>query len=371
QPLTSVLIGASTRALAFTARSAGWSPWCVDLFADRDLLANAPVTKIPFEDYPQKIPELLADAPDGPVIYTGGLENHPKVIEQIAARRTLWGNGPASLGFCRDPFYLARIWREAGLRHPAVFTVPSTHHEMLRKPLRGAGGANIHLANHDDPPVNGYYFQQFISGPSYAAIYCVFADHTLLLGVTEQIVGEPRLNAKPFHYAGSVGPITFPDATIETVRKLGETARIGCGLRGLFGIDFILHDSHPWPVEINPRYTASVEVLEHALGFRSLEYHRAAFTNEAIPAIPTVAKRCVGKAIVFAQQSFRFSDLDPGKYGTAPWTLPEIADVPHAGEMIEAGWPVLTVFAEGKSPDACRDEVIQRAERRKPPGDTV
>ena len=37
-------------------------------------------------------------------------------------------------------------------------------------------------------------------------------------------------------------------------------------LRGVFGVDFILHDGSPCVVEVNPRYPASVEVLEHATG---------------------------------------------------------------------------------------------------------
>ena len=36
------------------------------------------------------------------------------------------------------------------------------------------------------------------------------------------------------------------------------------GLRGVFGIDAIVRNGVPWPVEVNPRYTASVEVIEIA-----------------------------------------------------------------------------------------------------------
>ena len=46
-------------------------------------------------------------------------------------------------------------------------------------------------------------------------------------------------------------------------------SRSAFGLAGWFGVDFILRDGIPWPVEINPRYTASVEIHELASG-RSL-----------------------------------------------------------------------------------------------------
>ena len=51
---------------------------------------------------------------------------------------------------------------------------------------------------------------------------------------------------------------------MQILQQLGLDLARGCGLRGLFGVDFVLSEGVPWPVEINPRYTASVEVLEYA-----------------------------------------------------------------------------------------------------------
>ena len=60
------------------------------------------------------------------------------------------------------------------------------------------------------------------------------------------------------------------------------------GLRGLFGVDFVLRDGIPWPVEVNPRYTASVEVLEFAAGIRALTLHRSIFAANGSIAVPLV-----------------------------------------------------------------------------------
>ena len=51
--------------------------------------------------------------------------------------------------------------------------------------------------------------------------------------------------------------------------SLGDALASAFGLAGWFGVDYILRDEIPWPVEINPRYTASVEIHELATG-RSL-----------------------------------------------------------------------------------------------------
>ena len=37
-------------------------------------------------------------------------------------------------------------------------------------------------------------------------------------------------------------------------------------LCGLFGVDGVVRGNRFWPVEINPRYTASMEVLEYVPG---------------------------------------------------------------------------------------------------------
>ena len=136
-------------------------------------------------------------------------------------------------------------------------------------------------------------------------------------------------------------------------------------------MDCVLRDGVPWPVEINPRYIASVEVLEYATGLRALARHRQVFDPAAEKqAIDqgTDAPRSlgfVGKAILFARQPLIFP-------GDGPWMntlrklgsieeMPAFADIPHAGERIAAGRPVLTCFARGTSVQACSERLQQIA----------
>ena len=130
------------------------------------------------------------------------------------------------------------------------------------------------------------YYQQFIPGPSYLRRFlCVRRSHACYSGQPRwRFVGEPWLHARPFHYCGSIGPIEMlPDLDCNRVAVAWqETLRVGCGLRGLFGVDFILGNDQPWPVEVNPRYTASLEVLEYATRLQALAY--------ALPSIIKVAQ---------------------------------------------------------------------------------
>lgn len=366
-----ILIGASVRAAAFSALRAGLTPWCVDLFADADLCAVADARAISFADYPRAFLDALTAAPPGPVIYTGGLENHPQLIEEIAAKRSLWGNNAESLHLSRDPFHVSRILNESGLACPRLSLAcaagsddterAAQAREVLRKPFRSAGGANISFASNETEPTFAYYLQQFIPGPSYAASYCAYPDRTLLLGVTEQLTGEPWLNAQPFHYCGSIGPIDLRATVRDALKRLGEVLRIGCGLRGLFGIDFILHEGQPWPVEVNPRYTASIEVLELATGLQAMTHHCSAFRVHVAPSseyshVLQSEHGLVGKAILFAAERITFSAKVDSSY----------ADIPYPGTIIEAGWPILTLFGKGSSPEQCRNELRKRAMEYQP-----
>src|SRR5438094_8454470 len=94
---TIIIFGGSVRAAAFSALKAGLQPWCADLFADADLQACCPTIRIPSSCYPRNFAGLLAKAPPGPWMYTGGLENHPALVKRISSDRSLWGNSPASL----------------------------------------------------------------------------------------------------------------------------------------------------------------------------------------------------------------------------------------------------------------------------------
>src|SRR5439155_18688560 len=98
------VVGASARAAVHSLARAGLSAWAVDLFADRDLARVAPCAVCPPDRYPAALPELARQFPPGPALYTGGLENHPAVVGELAADRELWGNPPDRLERVREPF---------------------------------------------------------------------------------------------------------------------------------------------------------------------------------------------------------------------------------------------------------------------------
>jgi len=363
-----VIFGASVRAAAFSALRAGLNPWCADLFADRDLQARCSTRQIRSGHYPNNFESLSKQGPSGPWMYTGGLENHPKLVERISEKRALWGNNAAALALARSPTDLADVFRMNEICFPSISSslknVPRGG-RWLVKPVKGAGGAGIHFVSFYEAsrPGKQVYFQEFVEGIPCSAVFIGFQHGAVLLGATRQLVGEAWLHAAPFHYCGSVGPLELNTASQNALEKIGNILSRDCHLRGLFGVDFVLtNDGIPWPVEVNPRYPASVEVLEYALGIRALALHRSAFeTGAAFSTTPASVAAIVGRAILFSKSPFEFPEDGPWIHLLAnPKSIeemPDFADIPASGQSIEAGKPILTFFSKGGSVTGCIDDL--------------
>lgn len=342
EPLT--ILGASVRAAAESARRAFFAPVLADLFADLDTQELGSTTRI--DEYPQGFEHVLTADHGGGWIYTGALENYPELIARWSNLRPLLGNGAEVLGRVRDPWQVADCLARAGLSCPHLSRTAdqlARDGSWLQKPFRSAAGQGIQrVAGERHLAANAVYFQKHVEGQSHSAVYVGQGGESQLLGITKQ-----RHLPGSFAYAGSIGPVELNAEDRRQVVALGKVLTAEFGLVGLFGVDFILNDDGVWPVEINPRYTASVEILERALGLPAIALHMAACRNQSLAA-PDLPKQypIVGKQILFASHDV-----------TIPCDLrnefSDLADIPSPGSTIQRGAPVLTLFRTGP----CCDEV--------------
>ena len=370
-----LIVGGSTRAAAWSAVRAGLQPICADLFADLDTRQVAEI--VPVRDFPYSLPEDVARVQADGWFYTGGLENHPDIIERMlrpdAPYGSLWGTPPAALRLVRDPFWLAETLRAAGL--PALEVLPESSPPpadgtWLQKPLASAGGRAIRvwdqaaaLRDFEEP----HYFQRRVAGDSCSAVFRARDGQGNCLGATQQLNNlEASRASVPFAYCGSIGPIDQPGSSVSltsesrnTVTRIAKTLAGASGLYGLFGIDFVLDGDRVWVTELNPRYTASMEVLELARRPSLLAVPAESGFKRPLDS-PTQADtwakgpvEFVAKAILYARHSFAALDLTHLMHGESSWHPPHVADVSAPGTVIAAGWPICTVFATGHSPHEC------------------
>ncbi|MBT6498230.1 MAG: ATP-grasp domain-containing protein, partial [Planctomycetaceae bacterium] len=276
-----LIFGASARAAAQSARRAGLEPIVSDLFGDLDLHEAAQVLSL--DSYPNGFTRVAKLAPPCPWLYTGGLENHAAIVDEIAEERTLWGNPGDVLKRVRDPNLVSDALRQAGLPAAKIRSAdrpPGPTGDWLLKPTNGAGGGGIAVwdeATNDHTTLNRpYCFQERLEGLPISATFVATRNIAHLVGVTRQFVGTKSWGAAKFSYCGSLGPFRFSAAQTEGIVRIGRTLAEVFGLRGLFGVDLIYDGQSATPVEVNPRYVASIEVLERAMDMPLLEWHRRA-----------------------------------------------------------------------------------------------
>lgn len=304
-------------------------------------------------------------------MYTGALENHPQIVDSISRKHRLWGNGAAVLERVRNPFLVAETFRTAGLEALAVRSStepPPADSNWLLKPLRCAGGRGIRVWNRkaaasisSNPDC---YFQQRVRGRSVSALYLASANGAILVGVSEQFVGKQSLNARLFAYCGSMGPLRLNNRRKRRFAEIGDTVARSFDLRGLFGCDCIVNRDGIWVVEVNPRYTASVELYEHAHRVSLLDWHRrllqgsdGTFDREIFQNSP---RSVIGKSILYAPRRVTLTNDGLWQPTSDPWQLPLVADIPAADSIIEPQHPVCTIFASGKTFRDCSRQLIDR-----------
>jgi predicted ATP-grasp superfamily ATP-dependent carboligase len=356
---TLIVVGASVRAVAFSALKAGFSPYAIDLYADRDLAAVCPAVKV--ASYPRGFVAALEKGPDAPWIYTGGLENYPRLVDQMAEMRPLLGNRGDVLRKVRQPRLVAEAVREAGVAFPEVDWVGEANRKWLVKPRRGSGGLGVRFATDRDlgRPQRGAYLQRYVEGEAASAIFVAAKERAVLVGATRQLLGRDFGLAPEFVYAGSIGPLTLRPEEIAKLQRLGEVLAERFGLVGLFNVDLVRTGEQLWVVEVNPRYSASIEVLERVTNFDSIGWHVAACQQRKLPRQLPAAKGFAGKAIVYAKED-GIVPVELETVCSAALHTPYLADLPRVGEELKAGQPVVTVFGEGETMEAVAVDLRER-----------
>jgi uncharacterized protein len=365
-----IIAGVTTRPLALSAVRAGFRVTAIDAFGDLDLRAVA--TVIPARpDQGVRAYGPMDAAMAGSAVkaefaaYTSNFENYPSAVACLARGRSLLGNGPLTLARVRNPTAVMRSLRRHGIPTPESRSRPpekgsSPEGAWLLKPRRSGGGHGVAPWVPGRPVPKSMYLQERITGVPGSISFAADGVKAVVLGISRQLVGIRELGAGPFRYCGSL--LATPKRPLfraqnqlfHSATELASILTREFELKGLNGVDFIARAGVAYAIEVNPRYSASMELVERALGLSMFAVHARACQG-ALPAPPQPAFGIQGKAVVFARRDSLVGN-------SRQWTVRSwVADVPRPGEHIPRGRPICTVFADAREPRACRELLLRRA----------
>lgn len=367
---TVLIAGVSVRSLSESAVRAGYRVVAVDAFADLDLRTLAAEVHRVDPYTAEAAARVAAHIPAVAACYVSNFENHPEALRPLARGRALWGNTARTLARARDPAVIVRELTAAGLPAARVrsrapgSTSRAAQSRWLLKPRASGGGHGVRPWSSGVTVHRTCVLQERMPGRPGSVVFAADGVRAVVLGVTRQLVGEPRLGARDFRYCGTL--LAPPDDPGWGARspiaargaELVATLTPALGLVGVNGVDVMVHRGRVVPIEVNPRPTAATELIERRDGVSIFRAHVAGCTRQLTGfAISRPSAAAVGKAIVFARQAVTIR-------AASRWLRdPDIRDIPADGSIIPAGGPICTVFADAPTTALCYSRLLARAER--------
>ena len=357
-----LIISRSGRALAASAKRAGYTCDVIDAFADADTSRYARhVWSVDSFDSETLTP-LLEDwscrrrqdqsMPAAIIVPGSGMEATPALVDFLQAYGTVAANPANLVHRLKDPETFFPLLDRLAIDHPPTSDDPSTTvaGEWLLKPIGAEGGAGIRVWSAGQALPARHYLQQRSDGLPVSVVF--LADTRLVrpIGFNRCLtMGQLNGNAADYRYAGAIR-WQAPDALARaTEYALHELVR-ATGLRGLLGMDMLWNADAMQVLELNPRPPASFELHENdEPGSGSLiAAHLSACAgvlSERLLADALRQDQCTGKLVVYADEPVQI----PASYDWPAW----IVDRPIVGSRLEADSPICTIISGAGTTEAC------------------
>ena len=313
---TVVLIGASIRSAAQSAKRAGFRVLGIDHFGDVDTRQACQEFWI-LKEFQTK-PALIRRLQKFPHFVVGGLNTEPDATLLLRPATETAKENPTKeadpfsaralektdFGRWNDPHWLEKLSKECGLSFPSIFHTLPTNAEPPRSPSKrwllktenSCGGLGVRWHTPSSPIATATsglepilassgnlnskiepslktttqgeahrtrheIFQEWVPGRPHGATLICNGQDCSLLGVCRSLF--THLGDLPFVYRGSFGPVRLPKHLQQRLQMLGLRITRETGHRGLLNIDLVINRSgEAFALEVNPRWSGSSELIE-------------------------------------------------------------------------------------------------------------
>lgn len=383
-----IILGFSARAAAECAVQAAYQPIVVDYCGDRDLLALD--CEYRSMASPDSLDWLLSQPTNTPILMTGGMEHQVEILGKLSRPRDQSRQSIEPISTMRDIKNWQHWAEDSGLVWPTSVSFqdrkPLTgrpQSEWLIKSSKSVGGQGVRdwpgeceasFQEHQAEP-GLYYLQQKLEGPGIGVTFLSSEYGTVPLGVAENAFQDSQGFLPKYMYKGSIGPFALPESHLSKLISFGQRVGEQSKIMGLWQADFILNQGCLALLEINPRWSASMELLDVAFEERLVGWHCDCIeknfkadawrelTSRSERRILETPLRVFGKWIQYASRDLVVSQAESLQWWEARWACGQrratcgthfVADIPEAGTQVARGQPIRTIMIAGQS----KEEVI-------------
>lgn len=354
-----IIVGLSVRPLAVSAVKAGIGVYAIDCFADLDVDANSIKSEIAVWDGIGLDSKSLLKAIEKcdpevrlPVIYGGGLEHTPSILDQIAQYRRLLGNSAEAVRNVCEPRIFFSALTALGVPHPDTqFSPPLDDMPWLIKAVGGSGGTHIERYSNQKLS-DGCYFQRCVQGKTISATVLASEHDSQIVGFSEQWCSETDED-RPFTYGGAVS-ITSQQISrriLVSIKQHIEDVITYFSLRGLLSFDMIIGGDCWYLLEVNPRPGFTFELHEGSDSFIGAHWDIFDERHIEVKSI-SIERKFRAHNVVYAFDNIRIP---------ADWKWPEwVTDQNRPDTRISRCQPLCTVNAVSSSSESARKMVTER-----------
>ncbi|MDR1516159.1 MAG: ATP-grasp domain-containing protein [Synergistaceae bacterium] len=354
-----LVLGSSARAVAESVARAGHEPVAIDSFGDCDLKKIAEWRK---RDKARPLGEIVSGLDVDGAVFASGIENRPETIlelEENGAR--VLCSSLESVRRCRDHGELEKFCQKSGLSRPRTrfpspgevfsgFSGFSGHFDTLVKRIKSGAGIGVREWVPGSRLRDGEYLQERVGGVPFSIVFLADGKDAVLCGASRQLAGEPALGAGGFAWCGNIMPFerkeSERDAIEEELRRAAREIASYFGLRGAAGADFMYDGGRLWLLEINPRISASFELVELLYGVNIFSLHLGAIEGRLPPERRGILNGPFrGKGIIYAPANLTAPD-------TGAWYNCARRDIPRPGSLLPEGAPICTSLTPPLASDA-------------------
>ena len=174
-----------------------------------------------------------------------------------------------SLLIASDKLMLKEACNQFMIPNPDSYSSKSKNNKFITKDRYGCGCNNISIIN--DPlrkNSSNMIHENYIPGKSYSANLYIKDSGYKLISINQQHISMKNTNLK----LNSIDVNIHPSFNNMIYKFIDDILNVIPGLRGLIGFDFIFNNDKIFLIEINPRFTTSMALIEKCKNNHILNY---------------------------------------------------------------------------------------------------